>query len=64
MGGQVIRQVLAAGRLDELIVSIAPVLLGGGKRLFEGSTKTVDLEQLSAVQSPWVTHLRYRVVAA
>jgi dihydrofolate reductase len=39
MGGQVIRQVLAAGRLDELIVSIAPVVLGGGKRLFEGFTK-------------------------
>ena len=45
-------------------MSIAPVLLGGGKRLFDGFTKTVDLEQISAVQSPWVTHLRYRVVAA
>jgi hypothetical protein len=40
------------------------VVLGSGKRLFEGFDKTVGLEQVSAIQSPWVTHLRYRVVPA
>jgi dihydrofolate reductase len=61
MGGDIIRQVLAAGRLDELTVTIAPLILGGGKRLFDGFSDTVELEQIDAVQSPWVTHLRYRV---
>jgi dihydrofolate reductase len=60
-GADLIRQALAGGHVDELFVSIAPVILGGGKRLFEGFDKTVGLEQISARQSPWVTHLRYRV---
>jgi dihydrofolate reductase len=60
-GADVIRQALAGGHLDELFVSVAPVILGGGKRLFEGFEKTVGLEQISVRQSPWVTHLRYRV---
>jgi dihydrofolate reductase len=64
MGADVIRQALAGGHLDELTVSIAPVVLGSGKRLFAGFDYAVDLEQLSAVQSPWVTHLRYRVGSA
>ena len=37
-GADTIRQALAAGYVDELFVTIAPVVLGGGKRLFEGST--------------------------
>jgi dihydrofolate reductase len=61
-GAEVIRQALRAGQADELIVSIAPVILGSGKRLFDGFDKTVSLEQVSVLQSPWVTHLRYAVV--
>jgi dihydrofolate reductase len=61
-GADLIRQALDAGVVDELTVSIAPVILGGGKRLFEGFARTVVLEQVDAVQSPWVTHLSYRVV--
>lgn len=60
-GADVMRQALGGGHVDELVVSIAPVLLGAGKRLFEGFDKTIGLEQVSALQSPWVTHLRYRV---
>jgi dihydrofolate reductase len=62
-GADVLRQALAGGHLNELAVSIAPLVLGSGKRLFEGFDKAVGLEQLSAVQSPWVTHLRYRVAS-
>ena len=36
-GADVIRQALDAGLVDELTVIVAPVVLGGGKRLFEGS---------------------------
>jgi dihydrofolate reductase len=61
-GADVIRQALDGGHVEELTMSIAPVILGSGKRLFEGFDKTVSLEQISALQSPWVTHLRYRIV--
>ena len=63
-GADVIRQALAAGHVDELVVSVAPVVLGSGKRLFDGFDKDVELQQLGVVQSPWVTHLRYRVLPA
>jgi hypothetical protein len=42
-------------------VTIAPVVLGGGKRLFEGFDRSIDLQQMDARQSDWATHLRYRV---
>jgi dihydrofolate reductase len=41
-GPNTIQQYLGAGLIDELHVAIAPVLLGGGERLFEG----VDLRAL------------------
>jgi dihydrofolate reductase len=63
-GADVIRQALAAGHVDELVVSVAPVVLGSGKRLFEAFDKDVELEQVGVVQSPWVTHLRYCVLPA
>jgi dihydrofolate reductase len=60
-GADPIRQALAGGHVDELVVTIAPVVLGGGKRLFEGFDHSIDLEQVEARQSNWATHLRYRV---
>lgn len=60
-GADVIRQALAGGHVDELTISVAPVVLGGGKHLFEGFDRSVDLEQVRVIQSPWVTHLAYRV---
>jgi dihydrofolate reductase len=35
-GGDLLRQSLDAGIVDELTLTIAPVLLGAGKRLFDG----------------------------
>ena len=61
-GADIIRQALAAGEVDELTVIVAPVVLGGGKRLFDGSEGAVELDQVSAVQSDFVTYLTYRVV--
>ncbi|HEV7603421.1 MAG TPA: dihydrofolate reductase family protein [Candidatus Limnocylindrales bacterium] len=60
-GAEIIRQALAAGHVDELTVSIAPVVLGAGKRLFEGFDRSIDLEHVRTVQSPFATHLTYRV---
>jgi dihydrofolate reductase len=61
-GADVIRQALRDGYIDELSISIAPVVLGGGKRLFDGFDETVTLEPVAAVQSPFATHITYRVV--
>ena len=62
-GADVIRQYLAAGLVDELSISLAPVLLGGGERLLDGlGDAAIELEQVDAIAAPGVTHLRYRVV--
>jgi dihydrofolate reductase len=62
-GGDVGRQYLAAGLLDELELHVTPLLLGDGARLLENLGDTgVRLEQVRAVEAPGVTHLKYRVV--
>ncbi len=60
-GGDVIRQALEAGLVDELTVIIAPITLGGGKRLFDGFSRSLDLEHLGVRQSPFATFIDYRV---
>jgi dihydrofolate reductase len=60
-GADVINQYLAAGLIDELELHIAPILLGGGARLFEGVGPDVSLEQIRTVDAPGVTHVKYRV---
>jgi dihydrofolate reductase len=61
-GADVIRQALRAGYVEELTISIAPVVLGGGKRLFDRFDETVTLEHLRLLQSAFATHITYRVV--
>lgn len=55
---------LQAGQLDELEVHLVPVLLGQGRRLFDGlSPDQVELELLRSLEGSDVLHLRYRVRA-
>jgi dihydrofolate reductase len=61
-GAQIINEYLAAGLVDELELHIAPLILGGGERLFDGVGPDLKLEQIRAVQAPGVTHLKYRVI--
>jgi dihydrofolate reductase len=63
LGASTARQCLEAGVLDEMLVLIAPVLLGDGVRLFEcpGGTN-VRLERISLSQAPGATNLWLRVV--
>jgi dihydrofolate reductase len=60
-GANVIQQYLAAGLLDELQLSVVPLLLGGGVRLLDNLGDTPPkLEQTRVVESPnGVAHLRY-----
>jgi dihydrofolate reductase len=60
-GADVIRQALRAGVVDVLAISTAPVVLGGGKRLFDGFDQDVDLEIQTVHSSPLATHVTYRV---
>jgi dihydrofolate reductase len=62
-GANVIQQYLSAGLVDEVFIHLAPVLLGDGVRLFERiGAEQVELECTRVIDSPRVTHLRYRVV--
>jgi dihydrofolate reductase len=60
-GASVVGQCLDAGAVDELTVSIAPVLLGGGTPLFGDRSETLRLEQIGAISAPHVVHVTYRV---
>jgi dihydrofolate reductase len=63
LGASIARQCIAGELLDEIVVHVAPVLLGNGVRLFGGpGAPRVDLEPISVGQSGQVTDLRFRVV--
>jgi dihydrofolate reductase len=59
-GAMAIQEALRAGLLEELQIHLAPMILGGGVRLFaEGDS--AELEPTAVSESPAVTHLTYRV---
>jgi dihydrofolate reductase len=59
-GGDVIRQCVDAGLVEELSVHLAPILLGGGTPLFAGSGRR-ELVQRSVRVSSNATHVVYDV---
>ena len=61
-GASTARQALAAGVINELILDVAPVLLGRGERIFDGSV-CPSLEAIEVAASPYATHIHYRVNA-
>ena len=61
-GADVIRQALAAGLVDELTIIVAPLVLGSGKRLFEGFSKDIELDPTGVNQSRYATAVHYRVL--
>jgi dihydrofolate reductase len=60
-GADLIRQALAGGHVDELTIIVAPVVLGGGKRLFDGFTQDFELEHKGVRQSTYATFIDYVV---
>jgi dihydrofolate reductase len=61
-GASVCGQALQAGLVDELQLHVAPVVLGDGRTLFGHLGRRVYLECTRVLESPYATHLRYRVV--
>jgi riboflavin biosynthesis pyrimidine reductase len=62
-GASLAQQCLAEGLLDEIVIHLAPLLLGDGVRLFgsAGSAAPVRLERISLAASGDITDLRFRV---
>ena len=61
-GGETIQQALGAGLADELVLHVAPVLLGGGASLYD-RLEPRKLERTRVADSPsGVIHLWYRPV--
>ncbi|MEO3891563.1 dihydrofolate reductase family protein [Nonomuraea sp. B5E05] len=62
-GAGAAQALLAAGQLDELELHLVPVLLGGGRRLFEETgLGHIELEPVRRLEGRNATHLRYRIV--
>jgi dihydrofolate reductase len=62
-GANTIQQYLQAGLIDELQIHVVPLLLGDGERLLDNlGTDLPELEVTRVIESPTVTHLKYRVV--
>jgi dihydrofolate reductase len=62
-GASVAQQLLRVGKLDGIQVSVVPLLLGAGVRLFDHlGADPIVLEQTRVIESEGVTHLRYRVI--
>jgi riboflavin biosynthesis pyrimidine reductase len=63
MGASLVQQALQTGLLDELVVHLVPLLLGGGVRLLGGGVPAgTRLEVERVIDAPGVTHLSYRVL--
>jgi dihydrofolate reductase len=60
-GASTAQQYLKAGLVDELYLHVAPFVLGGGERLWDG-LGGIRFEPYEVVASPAVTHIRYRVL--
>jgi dihydrofolate reductase len=60
-GAYTAQRALEAGVLDELQIHQVPVLLGAGRRQFDVLPSRVELEIVRVIDTPDVTHIRYRV---
>ena len=58
-GANAAQQYLRAGLVDEMQLHLAPTLLGGGERLFEGVDTLYSLALVKSIAAPNVTHLKF-----
>ena len=62
LGANTAQQAVVAGLVEEVVIHVVPLLLGGGIRLFGPELERVRLERLYLGQSSDATDLRYRVL--
>jgi dihydrofolate reductase len=59
-GANAAQQYLATGLVDEMLINLVPILLGGGERLFDGpGTDMAGLRPVRTVATAKVTHLKF-----
>ncbi|MFI5896169.1 hypothetical protein ACIA5D_39320 [Actinoplanes sp. NPDC051513] len=46
---------------DEVQIHLVPVLLGAGRRLFDGPSPRVEMQVVRVIDTPEATHVRYRI---
>jgi len=64
-GAYTAQEALKAGVLDAVEIQLRPVLLGQGRRLFDGlPPEHIELNLVRTLEAPGVLHLRYEVLAA
>src|SRR3954467_8794103 len=61
-GASIAQQTLASGLVDRLNIHVAPVILGGGRPLFGELGTRLHLEHTRTLESPYATHLSFRVL--
>ena len=61
LGADVAAQALGRGLVDEILLYVVPVVLGGGTPFSPGGSARVDLEPISSTQSGAFSILRFRV---
>lgn len=62
-GASIVQQAIKAGLVDEIGIDLVPFLLGAGVRYFDRlGPEPIELERVSVVETPDVTHLRFRVI--
>lgn len=49
-GGQIVKLLMDSNLIDEYIISVIPIILGDGKRLFVGGTQKINIELVSSKQ--------------
>jgi len=58
-GGQVVGQAVREGLVDELVIHLSPILLGGGTPLWEPDGVIRRWRQQDVVVSPLAIHITY-----
>jgi dihydrofolate reductase len=62
LGGSISRQCLKLGLVDEIVLTVVPLLLGDGISLFGGLGECIKLERIETSAFAHETHMRFRVV--
>src|SRR5436305_13507641 len=63
LGASIDQQCLKAGLVDELVIHLAPILLGEGIRLFDHiGTKSIELERMEVISTSGITSFRFRII--
>jgi len=63
LGASIDQQCLNAGLVDEIMIHLAPVLIGEGKRLFDHlRAGDIELERIELIATGGITSLRFRII--